>query len=65
VPQRAGLARVEKGTDFVFLVAWKSVEEREAFRNGPTFSDYRATISEFLDGPPAFSHFEVRVTSPA
>jgi heme-degrading monooxygenase HmoA len=59
------LQGVEGARDFIVIIDWNGVEEHRAFRDGPRFADYRATISGFLDGPPSFSHFEVRIDVPA
>ena len=55
------LQGVEEPRRFALLIDWNSIEEHETFRNSPRFADYRATISEFLDGPPSFSHFDLRI----
>ncbi|MFE4956112.1 antibiotic biosynthesis monooxygenase family protein [Streptomyces sp. NPDC056653] len=56
---------VEDARDFVLVVGWNSIDDHQAFRDSPRLAEYRATVSEFLDGPPSVSHFEVRVDIPA
>lgn len=55
------LQGVEDAQHFVLLIDWNSIAEHEVFRNSPRFADYRAAISEYLDGPPSFSHFDIRI----
>ena len=50
---------IERPTRFVLLVEWDSIQAHEEnFRGTDRFTNWRAAIGPYFDGPPLVEHYE-------
>jgi quinol monooxygenase YgiN len=53
------MSGVEDPTSPRFLIQWRDVATHQAFRDSPTFAEYRAPIASSFAQPPVFQHYQV------
>jgi heme-degrading monooxygenase HmoA len=49
---------IESPERFVLMIHWETLEDHTvAFRGGPLFTEWRAIVGPYFDGPPSVEHF--------
>lgn len=50
---------IETPNRYALTVRWRSLEDHTVgFRGSPAFSEWRAQLAPFLEGPPVVEHFQ-------
>jgi heme-degrading monooxygenase HmoA len=55
---------IESPSRYLLLVEWASVDDHlVGFRESERFTQWRALIGSYFDGPPSVDHFELTIHS--
>lgn len=51
---------IESGQRYILQIFWDTLEDHTVgFRESPLFTQWRAIVGPFFDGPPTVEHFEL------